>query len=255
MQLEQSLKESYINWLNKKITVGHINDVIEMTSPLMDRHNDHLQIYVVPDKDKFKLTDDGYIINDLVMSGCDIFSSQRRIDIFNKIINGYGVKKSSNDELYIDSNIDDFPQKKHMLLQAMLSVDDMFMLSRPNVKNIFVEDVENFFINHSIRYTENISFTGVSGFAHKFDFVISRSNKKPERIIKTLNNPTRNTSESLLFAWNETRETRKKDSTLLAFLNDGDKKISSELLNAYPKYDVVPVLWSNRNNIIDELTA
>lgn len=255
MDLQDTLKNSYIEWLKNNITTKNIDGVIEITSPLLDRHNDFLQIYVVPTDGKlFKLTDDGYIISDLKASGCDIKGSKRRKEIFRMILNGYGIQ-SDGEELFVLANLDDFPQKKHLLLQAMLSVNDMFLTSRSVVQSLFYEDVENFLIDKDIRFTDNVNFTGKSGFIHKFDFVIPRSKNGPERIIQTINNPSRERSESLLFAWNDTKDTRKEGSTLYAFLNDKDKNLNKEIISAFTRYDVKTILWSKKNSYIDELSA
>lgn len=254
--LKDQLIGSYLSWLKQKITLKDLdNGVIEITSPFMDRNNDHLQIYVVVDDQKLKLTDDSYIISELEMSGCDIKLSKRRKEIFTSILNGYGVKHSPRDELFIETSMKDFPQKKHMLLQAMLAVNDMFMTTRENVYSLFIEDVENFLLDSDIRYTENAKFTGKTGYTHKFDFVIPRSKKSPERMINTLNNPTKDKTESLIFTWTDTKETRKEGSRLYTFLNDMDKNVSTDITNAFLQYDITPILWSDRKKYIDELAS
>lgn len=256
--LKNTLKNAYLGWLEQKISVKDLeNGVIEITTPLLDSNNDHLQIYVVPlQDDKFKLTDDGYIMSELRMIGFDLKSSNKRKEIFNTIINGFGISyHSKTEELFTTTTMKDFPQKKHMLLQAMLSVNDMFMTVRATAKSIFLEDVENFFYDNDIPYAENISLTGKSGYNHKFHFVLPRSRKKPERIIQTINNPNKNSSETILFAWNDTKETRKSDSELFVFLNDSGQKISTSIISAFSKYDVKPVPWSQRDKYIPQLTA
>ena len=251
----EELKNSYINWVKQKIKLTDINGIIEITTPLLDRHNDHLQIYVISQGDKLKLTDDGYILTDLLLSGCDIHSSPKRETMFKTILNGFGVQCSKNDELYIEATLDDFPQKKNMLLQAMIAVNDMFFTVRENVSSIFLEDIEHFLLENDIRFIDNISFTGKSGFTHKFDFVIPASKKKPERFIYAMNNPTKDKAGALLFQWDDIKETRKLGSTLYAFLNDSDKTISKEIIIALSNYGVKTVLWENRNSFIEELSA
>ncbi len=78
MQLKDQLKDSYLGWLKENISFKDIDNAIEITTPLMDRHNDYLQLYVVPNGDKLCITDDGYIINDLLLSGCDLHTSKKR---------------------------------------------------------------------------------------------------------------------------------------------------------------------------------
>lgn len=255
IDIGDKLKNSYLNWLKEKITLNLRGDAIEITTPLLDRHNDHLQIYAVPQGKDFKLTDDGYIISDLIMSGCDIHSSKKRREILQTVLNGFGVSKTDDDELFVLCGIDDFPQKKHMLLQAMITVNDMFMTSKPTVQSLFYEDVENLLEINNIRFTDNVSFIGKSGYLHKFDFVIPRSKKSPERIIQALNSPTKDRSQALLFAWSDTREIRKHESTLYAFLNDSTRNVSDELISALQRYNVKPILWSQKDRYIDELSA
>lgn len=251
---QDQLKASYINWLNEKITIKDINGVFQITTPLLDRNNDRLQIYVAQNGDSLTLSDDGHIIDELQMSGCDVFSTNRRKEILDTILNKYSVKREG-EELFVKANLNDFPQKKHFLLQAMLSVNDMFMTSRDNVTGIFLEEVESFLYQHDIRFTDNISFVGKSGFTHNFDFVIPRYKNTPDRILKAINNPTREKAESLLFSWDDTKENRKSETILYAFLNDSEKKIGRNILSAFAQYDVKPVPWTLKSNFIKELSV
>jgi hypothetical protein len=254
-ELHEILKDSYLNWLREKIVINSINDAIQITTPFMDSNNDHLQIYAIPNgSDSLRLTDDGYIISDLLMSGVDL-KGQHRFGLLNQIIRGYGINLSDEDELFVEATIDNYPQKKHMLLQAMMSVSDMFLTTKSIVQNLFIEDVESFLIKNDVSFISDVNFNGRSGFTHKFDFVIPRSKVQPERIIKTLNNPSKDSSSSILFSWNDTKETRKPDTQLFAFLNDTEKTINKEVLSAFKEYQVKPILWSEKNKYIDILTA
>lgn len=255
IDIGKNLKNSYLEWLKEKIIITERADAIEITTPLLDRHNDHLQIYVMPQGNELRLTDDGYIISDLIMSGCDIHTSKKRREMLQTILNGFGVNKTNDDELFIQCRIEDFPQKKHMLLQAMISVNDMFMTSKQSVQSLFYEDVEKLLEVNDVRYTDHVSFSGKSGYMHKFDFVVPKSKKSPERIIQAVNSPTKDRSQSLLFAWSDTREARRHESTLYAFLNDSTRPVSDEVIGALQKYDVKPVLWSQRERYIEELSA
>jgi hypothetical protein len=255
MPLQDQLKTSYISWLNQRLTMKDLdNGIIQITSPFLDRDNDRLQIYVVPDGDDLKLSDDGYILNELMMSGCNVFSSKKRMEILEVILNSHGIKRNG-EELLVKTTLKSFPQKKHSLLQAMLSINDMFMTTRENVTSIFLEEVEKFLDESEARYSENVSFTGKSGFTHHFDFVIPKFKKHPERIIKVINNPTREKSESLLFSWDDTKETRRSDAVLYTFLNDSEKPISKNIISAFAEYNVKPVIWSKRKDYIKELSA
>ena len=80
------LIERYFRWLKDKTITRNIgNSWTEITTPYLDRHNDYLQIYAKKEKDEIILTDDGYIINDLELSGCSL-DSPRRKDIAEVLI-------------------------------------------------------------------------------------------------------------------------------------------------------------------------
>lgn len=245
--------DSYVNWLKSKIYLKEIEDFYEITTPFLDRHNDHLQIYVKQTGDKLLLTDDGYIISDLLMSGCDI-SSPRRQNVLHTILNGLGVRLDG-DSIVIEARADDFPQKKHLLLQAMISVNDMFMMSQHKVVSLFLEDVEHFLDTNDVRYTPSVQFNGKSGFAHSFDFVIPASKKMPERLIKAINNPSKEKAQTLLFSWSDIREIRKRESSMYIFVNDMDKTIRPDVLGAFNEYGITTISWTKREQYVNQLIA
>ena len=91
-----ALIDNYFKWLKDNTSTRLINDSwSEITTPYLDRHNDCLQIYAKKDNNNIVLTDDGYIINDLISSGCAL-DSQRRKEILNTTIKGFGVSLDDN---------------------------------------------------------------------------------------------------------------------------------------------------------------
>ncbi|OZV11681.1 hypothetical protein CIW83_13605 [Tissierella sp. P1] len=98
----------------------------------------------------------------------------------------------------------------------------------------------------------NVSFTGVAGYTHNYEFALQKSKNNPERLIKLANNLTKSMAESILFAWTNTRAVRSKDSILYTFINDNNK-VNDKYINALESYDVVPIAWSNRNQYLDKL--
>ena len=247
------LLDQYSTWLRSRISIADINGICEITTPFLDRHNDRLQIYVQPLSSGFRLSDDGCIIGDLEASGC-VLESPVRKKMLDTILNGYGVGVKDG-ELFIECGEGDFPRKKHMLIQAMLAVNDLFFTSKHKVVSLFLEDVKRFLDESNVRYTENLSFTGKSGFLHKFDYVIPKSTKQPERIIKAINHPSKESATSLMFAWIDTKETRPPDSQLFAIINDEDKKMGTEVLASLGLYGIKPILWSKRTKSIKTLAA
>src|SRR3989304_8794088 len=166
----------YTNWLKERVRIKTIGDVCELTTPFVDRHNDYMQIYVKATPSGMLLTDDGYTLRDLEISGLE-FNTERRKNELKIILNGFGVSL----------------------------------------------DVERFLSLHEIRFTKDINFIGKSGFNHHFDFVIPPSRKEPERVLRTINNPTKNNVSAMIFSWDDARKVRSENAIAIAVLTDQDK--------------------------------
>jgi hypothetical protein len=252
----QKLLDAHRAWLRDKTTLREINgDWVEITTPYLDRHNDALQIFARSQNGRYILSDDSYTIHDLEASGCSLNDSEKRKDLLKMTLNGFGVQMD-DEALVVHASPETFPARKHNLIQAMLAVNDLFYTARPYVHSLFFEDVVQWFDSSEIRYTPKVKFTGTSGFDHLFDFVIPKSpRKQPERIVQAINLPTRNSAESFIYAWSDTREVRSSDSRAYAVLNDTDQQVSSGVLDAFRNYEIRPVLFSHRNEFVEELAA
>ena len=106
-----------------------------------------------------------------------------------------------------------------------------------------------------IRYTPEVTLKGKSGYDHRFDFIIPKSNARPERLIRTINRPERNIAQAVVFSCIDTRDARPADSLTYAILNDGDRTVSTNVRDAMLSYEVRPVLWSTRDDVREELAA
>ncbi|MCB0410580.1 MAG: DUF1828 domain-containing protein, partial [Flavobacteriales bacterium] len=125
----QTLLDNYLSWLKDKTTLKKVKDWVEITTPYLDRHNDYLQIYARKMDKGYRLTDDSYIIQDLMQSGCKL-DSPKRMSLLKMTLNGFGVQLCDN-ELVVNATKENFYYKKHNLLQAMLAVNDLFYLATP----------------------------------------------------------------------------------------------------------------------------
>jgi Domain of unknown function DUF1829 len=86
--------------------------------------------------------------------------------------------------------------------------------------------------------------------------VIPKSKNQPERILQAVNRPTKDTAESLIYKWNDTRGARQNDSKTYAILNDTDAKpLNSAVIDAFRNYGIRPIPWSQRFEVTTELAA
>ncbi len=250
----QSLMGEYTAWLRDKTMLRQLDgDWVEVTTPFLDRHNDHLQIYVRKAPQGLLLTDDAYTIQDLENSGCDLTATKRK-DLLRSVLNGFGVQREG-DALTVIASPQDFARKKHRLIQAMLAVNDLFFTAPTTVATLFFEDVGTWLTSEDVRYIPAVKLTGSSGYDHTFDFVIPASRVAPERVVQTINRPSRDRVEAAAFAWIDTHEARRRDSRAYVFLNDTDGRLPRGGIGALATYGIKSVLWSERDAVRDELAA
>lgn len=249
----EKLLSDYRGWLKDRTMLRQIDGTwVEITTPYLDRHNDALQIYVRHENGSYVLTDDSYIIHDLESSGCKL-DSEKRKDLLKMTLNGFGVKLNA-EAIEVHATPDNFPLRKHNLIQAMLAVNDLFYLAEPLVESLFYEDVVGWLDASDIRHTPSVKFTGISGYDQHFDFAIPKSKKYPERIVQAINKPTRDSTSRFIYAWSDTHQVRTPESKAYAVLND-EQPISSAVTDALRNYNIKPVLWTKRMEVVTELAA
>lgn len=248
------LLNDYRLWLRDKTTLRDVNGSwVEITTPYLDRHNDALQIYARAESGGYTLSDDSYTIHDLEASGCNLHTEKRQ-DLLKVTLNGFGVS-INNEALEVHATAENFPLRKHNLIQAMLAVNDLFYLAKPVVESLFLEDVIAWLEANEIRYTPRVKFTGMSGFDYLFDFVIPKSRRQPERIIQAITRPSRDNAALFIHAWNDTREVRPPESKAYAVLNDIEQTIPSGVPDALHVYRIEPVPWASRAQVVADLAA
>ncbi len=249
----QGLIDSYIEWLRKGLSIESLENACELTTPFLDRHNDHLQIYALRRNGNILLSDDGYILSDLRTSGLDVSTPKRKV-VLETMLRGFGVRVDGK-QLVLEASEKNLGQRIHSLIQAMLAVNDMFVMAQPRVASFFWEDVKGFFDEHEIRYSSRVKLTGHTGFDHAIDFLIPHSKSRPERIVQAINAPNRNTISAYLFSLNDTREAREQQPEAYAFLNDQDRQIGGDVREALESYEVKPAFWSHREQYISDLAG
>ncbi len=249
-----SLMERYFTWLKDKTSLRQVGDEwTEITTPYLDRHNDYIQIYIKREDGGYLLTDDGDTIQDLEQAGCNL-ETPKRHRLLTTTLAGFGVQNQRG-VLQIHTALENFPVRKHNLIQAILAVNDLFYVAVPMVASLFYEDVVQWLEASDIRYTPDVKFTGKSGFDHHFQFVIPKSRGHPERVVEAITRPTRVEAENFIFRWLDTREARPSDSRAYAILNDQDQRVPGQAIEALRNYEIKPALWSERDAVWEELAA
>ena len=250
----EKIIDDYLKWIKDNTEIKHIKkgEICSISTPFLDRFNDHLEIYAIKKGENVVLTDDGYTLENLKMSGLSL-NSPKREQIFKTLLNSFGVKVGDNNDIYIEANISNIGQKKHYLIQALLSVDDMYTLSQENVYSLFKEDVDLFFKSNNFVYSKDIKISGKSGFDHNIDFLVPSYNQVPEKLIKTINTPKKDTAMATIFTFNDILSVRERPPKNFVIYNDsGEQQISNDAILAFNNYGVETLAWSKKDIIKQE---
>lgn len=248
-----TLADEYVRWLREQIRTDAVGEWVSIMTPFLDRHNDLMQIYVKREGDKYLLTDDGYTLGDLEDSGCTIDTPKRK-ELLTATLNGFGVS-SENGALIARATANTFAEFKHSLVQAMLAVNDLFYLAQAHVVTFFLEDVQRWLDDRDIAYVARVNFPGETAYRHRFDFVLPKTKRRPERLVRAVNTPSRNTVLAFGQAWHDIRVSRPKNAQAVAIVNDAERSVDSRAVDALAKQEITPWLWTERERLIQELTA
>lgn len=235
----------YLHWLKEGLRISELETSCQIATPFLDRHNDEIEIYVERSNGGILLTDDGYTISDLESTGMNFKTPHRQAHL-QAVLNGFGVRQKDG-ELQTTATEKDFPQKKHNFVQAILAVNDMFVMAEAHVLSLFKEDVAAFLEQREIPVFPEFKLAGKSGFDHHFDFGLPRTRAHPQRIIQAINDLTRDRALSFAFAVADVKAVRAEPLEAYTFVNDVEHAPGSESIAALRAYEIEPLFWSKRD--------
>ncbi|MEE1372994.1 MAG: DUF1828 domain-containing protein [Parolsenella sp.] len=248
--------DSYADFIRANMIPTQQGEGVCIATPMLNRNNDCMNVYVgESDSGGLVFTDLGETIGDLELSGFSL--TDQRTEKLESILAGFGVDRSDG-ELFVRASQNEAAVRLNMLLQAMASVDDMYLLSRGSVRNLFAEDIGSWMMDNDISCVPGPSFNGRSGMPYKFDYAIGQNKRHPMRLIKAVNNPCRSGIQNALFGWEDVKASR-TDCEGYVFLNSHntrDGMVPRESVEACQNYGLKPVIWGqNEADFIADLAA
>ncbi|WP_461243618.1 DUF1828 domain-containing protein [Secundilactobacillus muriivasis] len=258
----KELSEEYYTWIKNNTVFKELDDgVTRVDVPFVDNSSDEIVMYIIQKDDgHIALTDDGWTLDNLEGKGVYISRSAKRRRILEQQLKSYGVS-CEDDELFINTTLEKFPESKHRLLQAILFVNDMFMLAPSVASNVFFEDISTYFSAHNIRTSKNMSYVGASGLTHKYEFSIPGIDSVPMKLIKTMATPNNSMfAKSILADVEQTRPVLSDPGVFYVFLNNRNPKkdnetvkVNPDIMNLFKMNDIKPILYSDREEYAPEL--
>ena len=252
------LVNNYLALLKKDLNVFEAeNGWVGITTPFLDRHNDHISFFVKKTDHDYLFTDDGYTISDLEDYGVDLLNSEHRKKLLNFNVHSRGGFLSGC-EINMKATESDFHFKMHCFIQILLSVDDLFCLAQSNIKNLFWEDVRDFLLSIGGGAIQGNSFIGRSGYPHTIEYAYPKTQGRPVTWLEPINSPKKSNIVNAIYKWTDTRPTRSQidgdDAKFIVLLNDVDNDVKPQDVSALSNYGIIPQYWSKKE-LLPELLA
>ncbi|MCL1827290.1 MAG: DUF1829 domain-containing protein, partial [Candidatus Cloacimonetes bacterium] len=188
-------------------------------------------------------------IGNLITSGVSFKKGTSKYDTIHNIATNFGISVI-DEELTTKATIKNFAQKKHLMVQAMLAIDDLYVLSSSSVKNHFIEDIAEYFDQNNILYSTNLALLGKTGNYYNYDFHLQRTKIKHERFCRGYGSLTISNRNLILFNWNDTKDSRKDKSELIVIYNDTNK-VSDNVLSGFEEYGIRKIIpFSKRQEMM-----
>lgn len=247
--IEDSINQ-YYDWLKTKTyaKVDEQSDWVAVTTPFLGLFNDPIEIYMKMEDETILMSDDGVTLKNLELAGASITRSPKRKEWLDFILLNYGIT-NDNGELFVKAKQADFSQKKHNLICAISEITDMEITAKHIVSSLFRDDVKQLLDEQEIIYTPQFITKGSSGIEFTFDFQIAGRNK--ELVLKSFNSLNKINVPNFLFSLDDIKPVREKTSgkemLSLAVINDIEKDIKPEYINALKSRNTDILFWSERN--------
>ncbi len=231
---------------------------IEICTPYLDRHNDCISAWALDQGERWKLTDGGYTIRDLMADDLNLLQRGARNDLLLKILASSDAALEGEEiVMYIgkEQGREAAAFKAHVFFKVLSTVDDMFMLSRPMVRSAFCDDVRAWLAENRRCFREGQSLTGASGYAHKIDFVSMKPDGRDFGWILPIDRVTKDAVTSLLFKLSDLQEKRKWVQSYAVVNDESGQEIRSAEITAMKNFNVKVLGWSQRKDWISEFPA
>ncbi|KAA9302088.1 MULTISPECIES: DUF1828 domain-containing protein [Aerococcus] len=245
------LIDNYIEWYKSKIQINELKKADEIITPYTNHLNDRIPIFIIWHNDKtLELTDDGMTLDELDMMGLN-YSTETRQQILTNIVKKYSLNLQDNILTTKKIEIKDFPQKKHDMLQAILSIYDLLNLNESNTRSMFKEDVYSFFFEHEFGGNIEPNFTGSSSIHYQMDYSLGATKSRPNIMFQFIRKPVFDNIVSQKFIYEDLKnESQFRQHGLKFVLISEVDKISERNQTAANEADVEIIPFSHQNELL-----
>ena len=135
-QEAHDILDGYARWWRSEFFLAKANGRVEIVSPVLDRHNDHISGFLADDNwapGGYVLTDMGAALDDLALSGCDVDGTDSRRQKLDCPVAGYGLERSGN-EIFSRMGKEGLFRSINFMMQGLAAIDDLFFTARSDTR-------------------------------------------------------------------------------------------------------------------------
>ncbi len=255
------LLNSYTTWLRTQFQTRSLpdnkKDAYEITTPFLNNINDSIRLYVEDlGKGKIRLSDDGNTLNDLLLSGIDISSSETRLKLISDIKQNYQINQS-DDVLFTVGPMESFPEMKQRLISAVIRIDDITFTKRSNVEQLFFDEVYNYFDKNDFGGIPQHPIEGRSGISYTLHYVIPARKKNQEKLFSFQNQISYNQMGISAYMYQDIKNSvgsheKTADSKLVIIYNDAVRNPSSNVFKIAADAEIQLIPWSAKKSLLQQ---
>jgi hypothetical protein len=174
---------------------------VKVVTPFLDKRRDNIQLYVREEQDGWKVTDDGFFLDDLEMTFGSVPELVARA--FN-IVNSAGLSFKGH-QMEITSESDEIFESIMEAVSIAYRIMAIEPIKYPVHPIRFVSAVEKAIVDAGLPWRPHVTFPGRSGYQHQFNFEVTTS-KRGTSLLRVVNNAGAKASfESYLLALTDIR--------------------------------------------------
>lgn len=249
----QQIVSSYLNELQEEFEVSDSRNGCYIVTPFTRPDGEYIEVEITMETDgRIRITDMGDTLGYLYVNGLRL--SRKTLDNTKDICKQFDVSLVRSELVSVPHLEQDFGEKFHRFLQAVLSVTSIIQKRRPNARIQFDDEVESLIIYSGVTY--DVGYT-VQGFraSHTAKFHVNSGRN-------ILIQPIAASTESTAFSWAERWAYRISDirqhSTdwrFVAVLDDRSQRREIWNNRTMAPIEEYAILWEERERLNDLLKS
>lgn len=261
--IAEQISTEYFTWVKENHRFYNLKPTTsEIQTPFLDSYGDNISFSIIAENNgnKFKLTDLGYTIWNLEANGINVTNKKNlRTQLLQSVLQFEGAKIEGDKEIVKETTKNHLGQAIHDMTQLLIRLSDLSLVHKRNVRNLFEQDVEEYFAVHreQYRFFPSLSVQGKSNLLHKFNYLFFSSDNS-QKLVRVQNSIAKNSVDSILTSWLDTSQLRQEqygEHNKLEIIVNGQNyhSINEEYIVAFDEYNIGLINFDDKDQLLEKL--